>query len=434
MAHARLGWHHMTSIATPAGRVQRAEGLVEIARHAARFSTHPGPVVPIPIGEPVDALLSALGAIAANKAPALCDPGWPPKIFSALDQELFTSIPAANREPGDYLVTFTSGSTGHPKALLRSQESWIASFNALRGLGAPRRGDVVLAAGALSFSTTLYAAMEALYIGADLLLLDRFRAATALEFAAAERASHLYATPAQLALLAARGGCLPDLRRVICGGARLDPGLRARVQALFPQAAITEFFGAAEASFLAAHAGDAPQGSVGCAVPGCEIRIRDDTGHDLPRGTPGRIWVRGTMLFEHYLAGTAGEVRRVGDWLWFGETGHIDTAGNLYVAGREARMTTISDRNVYLEPVEAVLLDQPGVIACAVVAVPDALRGNVLLAAVQGGTEAALRKACRDALGAAATPRRIRQLDDWPLLPSGKTDYAAITRFLTGTE
>jgi long-chain acyl-CoA synthetase len=66
------------------------------------------------------------------------------------------------------------------------------------------------------------------------------------------------------------------------------------------------------------------------------------------------------------------------------------------------------------------------------VAVPDAARGHVLMAAVQGDAaqEAAILAAARAQFGAMLAPRRLQWLTDWPVLPSGKTDLGAVQRGL----
>ncbi len=62
-------------------------------------------------------------------------------------------------------------------------------------------------------------------------------------------------------------------------------------------------------------------------------------------------------------------------------------------------MVTVADQNVFPEEIEAFLLSQPGVTRAAVLPRPDTRRGHVLEAVVEGGEDAALLTACRQALG-----------------------------------
>lgn len=326
----------------------------------------------------------------------------------------------------------TSGSTGTPKRIRRSQASWLASFAINRTLFDIGPGARVAAFGSLAQSLSLYAAVEALHLGAELHLLTGLRPGRQRARLAAAEMTHGYATPAQLRQLArARGPACPTLRRLLVGGGTLDGAARAAAGALFPNAVLTEFYGASETSFITISGPETPPGAVGAAYPGVEIEIRDTEGHAVPPGTLGEVWVASPYLFEGYAAGFSLDTRRLGRFLTVGELGHLDAAGQLHLAGRRSRMITVADQNVFLDAVEAVLLGLPGVAEAAVIAEPDALRGHVLAGFVQlapgGETDEILRR-CREILGPLRTPKRLRAVTDWPMLASGKTDRAALAR------
>jgi long-chain acyl-CoA synthetase len=88
----------------------------------------------------------------------------------------------------------------------------------------------------------------------------------------------------------------------------------------------------------------------------------------------------------------------------------------------------VADQNVFPEEIETLMLGLPGVTRVAVLPVTDPLRGNVLLAHVEGdpSCEAAILAALRQALGPLKSPRALIWQDDWPMLPSGKTDLRAL--------
>ncbi|MES2143696.1 MAG: AMP-binding protein, partial [Pseudomonadota bacterium] len=316
--------------------------------------------------------------------------------------------------------TLTGGSTGTPRRIRRTQQSWIASFavNAgLFGIG-PRATVAVL--GRLVHSLALYGALEGLHLGAAVHLLDDLRPDRQARALAGAAITHLYATPAQLRLLLARGGgAAPDLRHVLIGGSSLDARLRAQIAAFAPNAAIREFYGAAETSFVTLTDATTPDGSVGRPYPGVVIDIR-----------AGEVWVRSPYLFEGY-ASDPGSARRDGDWLSVGEMGHWD-GGGLVLSGRAGRMFTVADQNVFPEEIEAFLMAQAGVAQAAVIARPDALRGHSILVAVAGdpAREGAILAACRAALGPLKSPKALIWKQDWPVTAAGKTDLAAIERAL----
>lgn len=312
--------------------------------------------------------------------------------------------------------TLTGGSAGEPRRVLRSVGSWAASFAVNAGLFGIGPGVRVGIPGRLCHSLALYGALEGMHLGAEVHLLDGMRA---------DRMGHaladmqvIYATPAQVRMVL--GVPWPALRHLVIGGAKLDAGLRAAVAQVAPQAVVTEFYGAAEASFITLSDAATPEGSVGRAYPGVEIAVDG-----------GEVWVRSPYLFTGYVG--QGPARWRDGWLSVGEYGRL-VAGYLFLHGRAGRMVTIADQNVFMEEVEAVLAALPGVARVAVVARADAARGHVLEAVMLGdaGREADILRAARAHLGVLRAPRRVRWVDVWPELASGKTDLVAIEQGLRG--
>jgi long-chain acyl-CoA synthetase len=299
--------------------------------------------------------------------------------------------------------TLTSGSSGSPRRILRSMESWTRSFavNAeLFGIG-PRARVAVL--GDLVHSLALYGALEALHLGAELQLLGGMRPDRQ---ARAQAADMIYATPAQLRLLVEAGWQASGL--ILVGGSKLDSGLRTALAG----AEVREFYGAAEASFITLAGPDAPEASVGRAYPGVEIELRG-----------GEIWLRSPYLFQGYAGADPGGAVWDDGWLSVGEIGRMEN-GYLYLSGRAGRMVTVADQNVFPEEIESLIAGLPGVARVAVLPKPDALRGAVLVAVLQGepAREAEILAACRGQFGSLKAPRAVIWRDDWPVLASGKTD------------
>lgn len=329
-------------------------------------------------------------------------------------------------EPEQRLYCQSSGSTGFAKTIRRTPASWLASFEMDAAMFALSAEDVYVTLGSLSHSLTLFAAVAACHIGADLAMLGGWGPRAQALGVEQHRATVLYATPAQLRLLvrATAGITLPKVRLIFSSGGKLDEGLRQALCHLFPHAALHEIFGAAETSYITLSAPEAPPNSVGRAYPGVEIRITNPDSAGV-----GEIWLRSPYLFEGYAEGHSDLTRWDGDWLSIGEMGWMDAAGNLYPKGRKNRMVTVADKNVFPEEIEAVLLRAPSVEQAVALALPDALRGHRIVAVVQGQVEpAALRALCRAEIGAHAVPKEIRRLDVLPMLEAGKPDLRALQR------
>lgn len=328
--------------------------------------------------------------------------------------------------------TLTSGTSGTPRRILRSQASWTASFAVNAGLFGIGPGTQVAVLGELIHSLALYGALEALHLGATLHMMADLRPDRQRMEIAAASVDVLYATPSQARLLTETAGpILPALRTVLIGGSKLDASLRGKLADLAPNATLHEFYGAAETSFLTLAIPADPQTSVGKPYPGVQLDIRDSAGGSLAEGQTGEVWAMSPYLFQDY-AEDQGSARWQDGWLSVGEIGHMidDT---LFLSGRKNRMVQIADQSVYPETIEAFMATLPGVKHVAALPEPDAKRGSVLIAVAMGdaANENAILSATRAQFGPLKSPRRIIWRDDWPTLASGKSDLAALVRDLT---
>jgi acetyl-CoA synthetase len=117
-----------------------------------------------------------------------------------------------------------------------------------------------------------------------------------------------------------------------------------------------------------------------------------------------------------------------GRWYITGDTGHVDKDGYFYFSARDDDVIIMAGYRIGPSDVETVLLAHPAVAECAVFAVPDEIRGEVLSAAValqnkQRPTEeltAQLQEWVKNRYAAHAYPRHIYYLDQLPKTPSGK--------------
>jgi len=436
----------------------RAEFLERVLRTAEEFSARCAPKsrVALDLKRPDDLLIAFFAASLSGRVATIFDPAWPetrrkwvtrqvaPGLVIAddvlqdwLSRPAAGGVTAAAPAPEDpFYIGFTSGSTGTPKGYCRSHRSWTSSFDVSDREFPITAADRVLVPGSLIHSLHLYGAVEGICAGARVTVARDFNPRHLARVLRQQKISVLYGTPTQVQLLARElqaDGPLGSLRLLLVSGAKWQERGRRQIAGLFPNADLVEFYGASEMSFVAlARPEEAvPAESVGRAASGVRIEIRDGAGAVLPRGVPGRIWVASDLLFDGYVCGGGTEIRREGRWLTVGDHGHLDRHGFLYLAGREKRMLVTAGVNLYPEEVEKILAAQPEVADAAVFGEPDSVRGTVVVAAVRAARGATpdpdrLRRTCRAELGLAATPKKIRVLEDWPLTAGGKTDLEAL--------
>jgi acyl-CoA synthetase (AMP-forming)/AMP-acid ligase II len=174
-------------------------------------------------------------------------------------------------------------------------------------------------------------------------------------------------------------------------------------------------------------------GSVG--IPIQELRIVNGDGADARPGAEGEIWVRNSKGFSGYLDDpelTAATFVS-GGWFRTGDVGRLDEDGFLYLTGRLNELINRGGEKIAPVEVDQALQSHPAVADAAVFAVPDALLGEDLVAAVvlkPGETIArrAVHGWLLDRLSPFKVPRRIWLVDELPRTRTGKVQRGELAR------
>ena len=167
-------------------------------------------------------------------------------------------------------------------------------------------------------------------------------------------------------------------------------------------------------------------GTIGLPLPGIDIAIKDEDGHDVSLGDAGEICIRGPNVTPGYyqqpqenaLAFTADGFLRTGD------IGMMDREGYTRIIDRKKDMILVSGFNVYPNEIENVISLCPGVLECAAIGVADAQQGEAVKVFVVRSdpslTEEAVLRHCHDNLTGYKRPRSIEFRDDLPKTNVGK--------------
>lgn len=336
---------------------------------------------------------------------------------------------SAGPTDGQWLICETSGSSGGAKSIRRRPLTWIKSFEHTARAFKVSSQDTYAVFGSLGHSLSLFSTLEALHLGADLAVLSDLKPKRQIVALDKCGATVLYATPTQLKLLVKAGEVLGrssilSVRHIFIGGGKLLQSVKDDVAALFPNADVKEFFGASETSFITMSDTSTPVGSVGRPYPGVTLRV-GETPDGVQDGV-GEIWVKSDYLFDGYADNKDHGTRWRDGYLSIGEMGYLGRDGSLFLRGRQDRMVTISDVNVFPEDIEAVIGALPDVQCCAVITIPDAERGHMAICIIQTTaadlTPSIIRKHCRSKLGSHAIPKAVYFVPEIPLLTAGKPD------------
>ena len=382
-----------------------------------------------PGDDPLAAVTTLLAAHLAGAVPVLAATSWPAAgLRRALDR-------AAGLAPapdgGPLLVVVTSGSSGAPRAVVRTSRSWQASLSAFDTLLGPAcpAGTAVWVPGGADATLTLFGLWHALATGRPVIAPGRWRGAASVPAGAGAAAIHC--VPAVLAdvIAARREGHLAGLAGAVVAGSALPPTARAAAAAA--GIGIAEYYGAAELSFVAAD----PDGRGLRAFPGVELSVRE-----------GVVWARSAYQARGYLdPDPTGPLRRDGaGWATVGDRGElVDTPAGpvLTVRGRGGAAASVGGRVVLLDDVERALAGSPGVAELVCLAEPDPLLGEHVVCVVRPAPvtgpdlgpaapttalTAALRAVARADLPPAARPLRYVVRADLPRTPGGKVARAAL--------
>jgi acyl-CoA synthetase (AMP-forming)/AMP-acid ligase II len=277
--------------------------------------------------------------------------------------------------------------------------------------------------------------LASLYVGAELVLADRFDAAGTLQTLADQQITGMFGVPTSYAKLIeytrAQGigpAAMPRLRFIYSGGAPLDPTIKQETEQLFGLTLLNAY-GMTESgpTICQVRCNERLDScSVGRPLPGLDWKVLNPQGQTVAVGDVGELHVRGPNVMRGYFRNpeaTAAVIDGEG-FLNTGDLVRLDTSGNVHIAGRSKELIIHSGFNVYPPEVEAVLASHPDVVLCAVLG--EAVAGNEnVIAYVQpsvgsGLDEAALQAFIKPLLTPYKRPARIVFMEQLPTAPSGK--------------
>ena len=318
-------------------------------------------------------------------------PQDPPPVLLVPDESLFAAaaVPPLELAPADpCLITFTSGTAGEPKAVLHGQRYLDGQrLQADHWLNA-RAGELVWCTAASGWSKSARNVFIAPWLhGAGALLHDaRFDPHERLALLESERVNVLCMAPTEYRVIAKRTGlrALAGLRQLVAAGEALNPEvLHAWRDAT--GLTIRDGYGQTETGQLTATASaeGARPGSMGKALPGVQLSVRDGELIAAPHTVP-----------TFFLGSLGDGARRARDGRWTvadrrdqgpwhtGDRVREDEQGYLWFQGRADDVIVSAGYRIGPFEVESALVAHPAVAEAAAVAAPDEERGSVVRAVV----------------------------------------------------
>ncbi|PWH07565.1 o-succinylbenzoate--CoA ligase [Brachybacterium endophyticum] len=371
----------------------------------------------VPLRAPQEQVLERLRAVRADgDVPLIGDERWSDEQWGSV-RDLAASAPLPE---GTAWAALTSGSSGAPRIVVRTAESWSRSFPAVTALLEAGPEDEVLLPAPASSSLTLFSLAHAEDGGPRPVLGRTGGGGSEDDGTGRSRAGHsptaVHGTPQGLRALLASDDPL-TVRTALVGGSDLDPALRTAAEAHGIR--VIAYYGAAELSFVAVDDGTGLR-----PFPGVDLEIRD-----------GELWVRSPYAALGYL-GRPAPLRTDGAWCTVGDLAEIES-GVLRLRGRADGAILTASATVVPEEVEAALRSVPGIADAVVFGVPAAAVGHLVAALVEVESEAThdpdLRRSAEAALTPASRPR-LWFTGQVPRTPAGKLARAEALRLVLDGE
>ncbi|MDE3086920.1 MAG: AMP-binding protein [Acidobacteriota bacterium] len=351
---------------------------------------------------------------------------------------------AASRPEDLYLLLFTSGTTGAPKAVRCSQGRLAAIAARASELYDFRPDDVCYCPMPLFHGNAVMALWApALFTGAQMALAGRFSASGFLADVRRHGATRFTYVGKALAYVLATPERPDDAENTLRVGFGTEASAPDRLA--FERrfgCRLVEGYGSSEGGVSVNVTPDTPPGALGRPGPGEDVAVLGPDGSERP---PARFDAQGRLQnaeeavgeivnrsgargFEGYYANTEADRERTREgWYWTGDLGYRDDAGYLYFAGRAGDWLRVDSENFAAAPVERIIERHPDVAAAAVYPVPDPRTGDRVMAAVElrpgagfDGEAFAAWLAGQPDLGTKWAPTFVRLSDGLPLTATGK--------------
>ncbi|HEX6754116.1 MAG TPA: AMP-binding protein [Solirubrobacterales bacterium] len=328
-------------------------------------------------------------------------------------------------------VILTSGTTGTPKGAQRSSPDGLLSLAALIDRIPFRARETMMIAAPLFHSWGFFHFVMSLPTASTMVLRRRFDEEGTLAAIQEHRAQVLAVVPVMLQRILRLPAetldayDLSSLRITSVSGSTLPGELATEWMDRFGDT-VYNLYGSTEVAYATVATPEdlrAAPGTAGRAPRGTVVKLYDEAGREVPTGEVGRIFVGNEMSFEGYTGGGGKEA--IDGLLCSGDVGHLDSAGRLFIDGRDDEMIVSGGENVFPREVEDLLADHGAVVEVAVIGVEDEefgqrLKAFVVIASGADVTAEELQAHVKANLASYKSPREIEFMDELPRNATGK--------------
>ena len=346
-------------------------------------------------------------------------------------------------------IQFTSGTTGQPKAATLTHHNIVnnAYFVGLQ-MALTESDRVCIPVPMYHCFGMVLGTLCCVAHGASMVFAsESFAPRAVLEAVAAERCTALHGVPtmfiAELDEPDFEKFDLTSLRTGIMAGAPCPVELMKRVMGDMHLAQITIAYGMTETGPVSfqTHVNDELERrvhTVGRVLPHIEIKIVDDEGRIVPRGTAGELETRGYCVMPGYWNDPDRTAQAIDSahWIASGDIASIDDAGYCRIVGRVKDMLIRGGENIYPREIEEFLYTHPKVEEVEIIGVPDPKYGEEVCAWIklhegEQATSEEIRSFCEGRIAHFKIPKYIKFVEAFPMTVTGKVQKFVMRERMT---
>jgi long-chain acyl-CoA synthetase len=338
-------------------------------------------------------------------------------------------------------ILYTSGTTGNPKGVVQTHKNLQSNArNGWNSATTRARGETVLLVLPLAHTFGLSALVSGYLSGARGILMRWFDPEGALALIERHKVKYMAGVPTMFVMMTMHPNAgrydTSSVKRWLVGAAPMPMRQLREFEEKFGGTMYVGY-GLSEASpSVAGEREGRPRkaGSTGIPLEGVQVKVVDDSGQEVPRGTIGEICAKGDNISPGYYENPAATAESFRDgWLFTGDMGYLDEDGYLFVVERKKDLIIRGGLNVYPKDVEDVIRKHPAVLEVAVVGVPDLRMGEEVCAFLvrRAGAELTATEIvahCQANLAKYKTPKYVEFVDDLPKTSLGKIQKKEIRK------
>jgi long-chain acyl-CoA synthetase len=341
--------------------------------------------------------------------------------------------PVSNALENYAQIIYTSGTTGSPKGVTLTHGNLLANTESIVKYLDLQSDDRVMAILPFYYSYGNSLLLTHIYCGGSLVIDNRFAYPNViLEIMSQEKVTGFSGVPSTFAILMHKSNIanyrFEHLRYITQAGGPMTPALTQKILEAMPHIKIFIMYGQTEASARLSYL--EPErllekiGSIGKAIPGVELTVKDESGRVCKPGEVGEIIASGDNIMAGYWnqPETTKEVLKK-DGLHTGDLAKVDEDGYFYIVSRKSDMIKSGAHRISPKEIEEVFAEYPGLIETAVIGIPDEILGEIIIAYIvtgDGVDTKELRKFLRLNLAPFKLPKEIIEIKALPKTPSGK--------------